>query len=274
MASSESPAPGLPARTWAVAGAGSILPRTGYGAAGHALRPHPGGGVTLFDCGPGTLRVLARHGVGPGDVERVVVSHFHPDHVLDLFALAFARRNPALEHVPRLELVGPRGLARLLEGAAAGLGGWVRFQDSECVEVEPGPAPRSLELPGLEGRGLELAHVHTRHTETSLAWRVELEGGRSVTYSGDACEVDALAALAAETDLFVAECSFPDEAGVDNHLTPGGCGRLAREAGARRLLLTHFYPSMDPERARERAGAIFSGPIELARDGSLHAVDP
>jgi len=269
MASSEVPATGLPARTWAVLGAGSILPRPDYGAAGHALRPDPDGGVTLFDCGPGTLRVLARHGVGPADIERVVVSHFHPDHVLDLFALAFARRNPALEHLPPLQLVGPRGLGRLLDGAAAGIGGWVRFEDSECVEVEPVPAPRSLAVPGLA-----LAYVHTRHTDTSLAWRVELEGGRSVTYSGDSCEVDALAELAAGTDLFVAECSFPDDAPVDNHLTPSGCGRLAREAGARRLLLTHFYPSMDPERAREAAGAIFPGPIELARDGSLHALDP
>lgn len=258
----------LPARTWAVAGAGSILPRPDHGAAGYALRPHVNAGVTLFDCGPGTLRVLARWGVGPGDIERVVLSHFHPDHVLDLFALAFARRNPALERVPELQLVGPRGLARLLEGAAAGIGGGVRFEHSECVEVEPCASPRRLALPGFE-----LSHVHTRHTDTSLAWRVELEGGRSVTYSGDTCEVDALAELAADTDLFVAECSFPDEAGTDNHLTPSGCGRLARKAGARRLLLTHFYPSMDPERAREAAGRIFPGPIELARDGSLHALD-
>ena len=44
-----------------VLGAGSILPRAGYGCAGYALRPTPDGALTLFDCGPGSLRAL---GVG------------------------------------------------------------------------------------------------------------------------------------------------------------------------------------------------------------------
>ena len=97
------------AAEWTVLGAGSILPRAGYGCAGHALRSTPGGRVTLFDCGPGTIRALASAGIGLGEVERVAISHFHPDHWLDLLALAFARRNPASQPAPRLELVGPRG---------------------------------------------------------------------------------------------------------------------------------------------------------------------
>ena len=52
-------------------------------------------------------------------------------------------------------------------------------------------------------------------------------------------------------------------------LTPSGAARLASAAGARRLLLTHFYPSMDPERARHGAAATFPGPVEVARDGLL-----
>jgi ribonuclease BN (tRNA processing enzyme) len=36
------------------------------------------------------------------------------------------------------------------------------------------------------------------------------------------------------------------------------------------LLLTHFYPEMEPEAARQGAGRIFAGTIELARDGSRH----
>jgi len=53
-----------------------------------------------------------------------------------------------------------------------------------------------------------------------------------------------------------------------NHLTPGGAARLARAAGAERLILTHFYPAMDPEEARARAALLFPGRIELARDGA------
>ncbi|HEX6884963.1 MAG TPA: MBL fold metallo-hydrolase, partial [Planctomycetota bacterium] len=105
-----------------VLGAGSILPRAGYGCAGYALRPAPGAPVTLLDCGPGSIRALAAAGIGVGEVRRVVFSHYHLDHCLDLFALAFARHNPALAAVGEIELVGPRGLRERIEGAPGILG--------------------------------------------------------------------------------------------------------------------------------------------------------
>src|SRR4029079_17701582 len=102
---------------WTVLGAGTIVPRVVHGCAGHALRPTPDARVTLFDCGPGTIRSLAASGMGVEDVERVCITHFHPDHCLDLFALAFARRNPALRSagLPPLEIVGPIGITAILD---------------------------------------------------------------------------------------------------------------------------------------------------------------
>ena len=249
--------------TWTVLGAGSILPRAGYGPSGYALRPAPGAPVTLFDCGPGSVRALAGVGIGLAEVERVVVSHFHPDHVLDLFALAFARRNPAFRPAPPLELVGPDGLAELVASGEQVFGRWVRDE------------ARTLRtLPALEGRpsalatgGLELAACATGHTPEALAWRCTLPDGSRVAYTGDTGEVAAVAELARGVDLFVAECSFPDEQAQAGHLTPSSAARLARAAGCARLLLTHFYPSQDPEEARRAAARIFTGPIELARDG-------
>jgi ribonuclease BN (tRNA processing enzyme) len=251
---------------WTVLGAGSILPRAGYGCAGYALRAAPGGPVTLFDCGPGTVRALGGAGIELASVRRVVLSHYHPDHCLDLFALAFARRNPAFEPPP-LELVGPRGLVGLLERGAAlyGARGWTRFEGASVREVEP-EAPGRLEL---EGGGLALAWIATRHTPESVAWRAEA-AGLALAYTGDSGENPDVARLAEGADLFVAECSFPDETGVEHHLTPSSAARLARAAGVRRLLLTHFYPAVEPERAREVAARTYAGPIELARDGSVH----
>ncbi|TDJ77523.1 MAG: ribonuclease Z [Planctomycetota bacterium] len=251
--------------TWTVIGAGSILPRVGHGPAGYALRAGPGAPVTLFDCGPGTLRSLAGVGIGLDEVRRIVISHFHVDHWLDLFAVAFARRNPALASVPPLELVGPRGLERRLELGQGVFGPGVAFTETIVREVEP-----TTEISELQLDGLVLAHVHTMHTDTSLAWRATLPAGPSVTYTGDTREVDQVAELARDTDLFVAECSFPDEDGVPGHLTPSSAARLARAAGARRLLLTHFYPSLEPERARATAARTFTGPIDVACDGSVH----
>lgn len=264
--------------TWTVLGAGSILPRAGYGSAGHALRrgrsgePTGSGPVTLFDCGPGTVRVLGPAGIGIQDVERVFVSHFHPDHWLDLLALAFARRNPALGGGPPLEIVGPRGLAGILERAADVLGSrsWLRFERTTLVEIDPSACEAPLE------RGpARFTWVATGHTPESVAWRADFDGdGVSVAYTGDTGLNPHVADLARGASLFVCECSFPDAEAMELHLSPSSAGRLAARAGCERLLLTHFYPSLDPEAARAGAARVYSGPIEVARDGSVHRIGP
>jgi ribonuclease BN (tRNA processing enzyme) len=251
-----------------VLGAGSILPRAGYGCSGYALVPAGGAGVTLLDCGPGSVRALGGASVELEQVRRVLVSHFHPDHCLDLLALAFARRNPRFDEPPPLELIGPRGLRRLVEAAEGVWGGWVRHRGVRLTEVEP------TEPGELERDGARLAWAPTGHTPDAVAWRVEHEGAASLCYTGDSPESPEVERLAAGVDLLVAECSFPDDAPVEGHLTPSSAARMARAAGARRLLLTHFYPDLDPAEAGRVAGTVFDGPVELARDGSRHALAP
>jgi len=248
--------------TLSVLGAGSILPRAGYGCAGYALRARPGGPVTLLDCGPGSVRALAGAGIELRDVRRVVLSHYHLDHCLDLFALAFARHNPSLRDAGEIELVGPRGLRERVEGAPAVLGRWAAMPRATLSEVEPGEA--------LERDGLAWRSAANGHTPEALSWRVEPASGAgwSLVYSGDTPDDPRVAELAAGADTFLCECSFPEELATENHLTPTSAARLARAAGVRRLVLTHFYPSMDPAEARARAERVFDGPIELARDGA------
>jgi len=255
------------ASEWIVLGSGSIQPRAGYGCAGHALR-RDARKLVLFDCGPGTLRQLGELGFNVADIGAVVLSHFHPDHVWDLFALAFARRKPQVP-LPHLELVGPIGLEALLERGAGVYPGksWTRFDNVSIREVDPSANGKTIELDGLK-----LGWCATLHAPEALAWRAELGGSLSVTFSGDSGENPALAGLARGTELFVCECSFPEERAQPKHLTPEGAGRLAESAGARRLVLTHFYPAMEPETARTLAARAFSGTIEVAFDRSRHVL--
>jgi len=263
--------PDAPRACWHVLGAGSILPRDGYGCAGYALRTRPGAPVTLFDCGPGTLRMLPRVGIELAEIERVVLSHFHTDHWLDLYALFFARRNPSLRAGP-LEVIGPAGLRARIAAAPSALGPWVADPSAQLCEVEPDARGRVQ----LERDGLKLSATLTGHAPEALAWRADFDtprGPRSLCFSGDTGENPAVAELAQGADLCVFECSFPDEAAVEHHLTPSSAARLASRARARALLLTHFYPALDPEHARARAALTYSGPIELARDGAVHAFE-
>jgi ribonuclease BN (tRNA processing enzyme) len=256
-----------------VLGAGAILPRKGYGCAGYALRPEPGGPVTLLDCGPGSVRMLGEVGIALADVRRVVLSHFHTDHWLDLFALFFARRNPDLFRFdpggpPELEVIGPVGLAERLARAEGVLGHFARDPRARVLEVALDARGRGR----LECRDLALAAVRTGHAPEALAWRADLRAGHSIAYTGDTGENPDVADLARGADLFLSECSFPEEAAVDHHLTPARAGRLAGRAGCGELVLTHFYPSMDPDRARREAAQSFRGSIATARDASVHEI--
>jgi ribonuclease BN (tRNA processing enzyme) len=254
--------------TWAVLGAGSILPRAGYGCAGYALRARPGAKVTLFDCGPGSVRALGAAGIDLSDVERVVLSHYHVDHCLDLFALAFARNSPALQPAPPLEIVGPPGLAQILERGERSLARWAKDPRAETTEV-------ALDARGeaeLRRGALRLRCVANGHTPEAVSWRADIEGAPSLAYTGDTPFEPRVAELASGVDLFVVECSHPDGLGVPGHLTPTSAAELARVSGCRRLLLTHFYPDLDPAAARAVAARTFRGPIELARDGSVHSI--
>lgn len=82
-------------------------------------------------------------------------------------------------------------------------------------------------------------------------------------------------------DLLVCESTFADaEAALAReyeHLTAGQAGRIAAEAGARRLVLTHFSQRYDPadgQRLAAEAGAAFGGDIVLARDLDRVEVPP
>jgi ribonuclease Z len=84
---------------------------------------------------------------------------------------------------------------------------------------------------------------------------------------------DAAFALADQADMLVCESTFADaEAGLARdygHLTAGQAGRIAAEAGARLLVLTHFsqrYESTGVERLADEAASAFGGQVVLARD--------
>lgn len=274
--------------TWTVLGSGSILPRVGHGPAGYALRPARGAPVTLFDCGPGTLRSLAGVGIGLEEVERVVISHFHPDHTLDLSALFFARRNPHLSAVlPELELIGPVGLAKLVEAGRGVYGRWVADPRLSLREVQPAAgdqdtrvelsrAPAASPARARDDVSMQLLCRRTGHTPEALAWRANFTRASdadaeplSVTFSGDTGEVDDVARLARGTQLFCCECSFAEEERVAGHLSPRAAGRLAARAGCERLLLTHFYPGLEPQAAAREAATEFGGEILTASDGAV-----
>lgn len=250
-----------------VLGSGSILPHAQRSPAGYALRlPH--GRTTLLDAGPGTL---ARFGAAGGrleELERICLTHFHPDHCLDVATVLFARRNPALAGaLPALEICGPRGVGAWVTSLQKTWGSWVREEGLAITELEPNGV-------AIEREGFSLAAFPTHHTEHALCFRVRCANGAVLCYSGDSDDVRELEAAARDADWFLCECSFADARYVEGHLTPSRVARVANAAGARRVVLTHFYPSLEPRDAVRACAESCCAPVQAATDGAMFLLEP
>lgn len=95
--------------------------------------------------------------------------------------------------------------------------------------------------------------------------------GQVFAFVMDTAWCDAAVELAAGADLLVCESTFlePELALAERygHLTAGQAGRLAAEAGARRLVLTHFSARYaDPQAFADEAATEFGGDIVVAED--------
>jgi ribonuclease BN (tRNA processing enzyme) len=118
--------------------------------------------------------------------------------------------------------------------------------------------------------GLSFACSRSDHPVETVAVRIEDESGRAVAYSADTGPAWSMAKLGAPIHLAICEASLKveDEQSVQ-HLSGRQAGRLAREAGAERLVITHLPPGTDVEARRLEAEAeeAFAGPVAVALPG-------
>ena len=242
-----------------VIGSGTGVPSLRRGSPSLAVKA--AGRLIVLDLGAGSLRAMLQWGLNFNQIDILALSHRHPDHVGDLVPFLFATRY-ALGYTRQepFWLLAARGFAEFLGRLGSAFGHWVEPPEGLMHLREL--SPEGPDAVGWEG--LTIKSAPTDHTEGSLAFRIEA-GSRSLVYSGDTDVSDSLVALARGADLLVLEAANPFK--VPGHLTPGEAGRLAARAGARRLLLTHFYPPCDAVDVVALAAQEFAGEIIRAEDG-------
>jgi ribonuclease BN (tRNA processing enzyme) len=218
----------------------------------------------MLDMSGPALHRMAEEGCDWANLDAVWVSHFHLDHVGGLapflFGTKYAPQTQA--RAKPLTVYGPRGTRKLLKRFDEA-GDYGLFEQPFPLEVRE-VSPRA-EFEVFEGLAAET--FSTPHTSESLAVRLTDSRGASLVYTSDTGFTEALAGFARAANLFLMECSFFRSKPVRTHLELEEAMRLARQSGARRVMLAHLYPEWDGVDIAAEAERLWDGETIEARDG-------
>jgi len=217
----------------------------------------------LFDSGVGTMRRLLEVGVNIDKIAYIFYSHLHPDHSSEFVPFLFATKYPeAYRRRKPFTVVAAKGFADFYEKLKLAYGEWIELAPGLMNIAELDHKDRDHLDCGL----FDVDSLPVNHTDKSLGYRITAPNGTSVVYSGDTDVCENLVTLAQDADVFICECALPDEMKVRGHLTPSLAGRIAAEAGAKKLVLTHFYPECDQVDIPAQCRKTYQGPLVLAKD--------
>ncbi|MCP4005888.1 MAG: MBL fold metallo-hydrolase [bacterium] len=220
-----------------------------------AILLRDGNRTLLLDCGPTTLLGLRELGIDPREIDAIVLSHYHGDHIggvpfmlLD-FEFADERTKP-------LQVIGPKGVRERI----------ARIGDAMCFE---GERKRPYELSfeeyragvSLEIEGFRLIPMPAHHqpvTEPHML-RVESEH-RSVCFSGDTGWHEELPEKVGDVDLFISECVNFDP-NYEFHLSHRELDLARERFRCSSMVLTHLGQEMLENMDRVR--------FDIAHDGLI-----
>jgi ribonuclease BN (tRNA processing enzyme) len=229
-----------------------------------------GGAGLLLDCGNGVFSKLRRFR-DYVDIDAVVISHLHADHILDLVpyasALTYAPRQSDDPARPRL-LVPQGGRAAL--GRVCDGGGMPQDHIERAFDLHEYAPEDVLDVGGMRVRFHRVPHF----LPTCAVDVASGNGDGRFTYGADSAPNEELVRFADGTDLLMIEATLPspESEGPRGHLTPGEAGEHGSRAHVRRLVLTHISDELDEQWARREAEKAFGGPVDVAYEGAVYTV--
>jgi ribonuclease BN (tRNA processing enzyme) len=247
----------------------------------------------LVDAGPGAFLRIGELKLDLDQVDTVLLSHLHIDHTGDLPGFFKARALTARAPAISFTVFGPAGAGafpsttRFLNLLFEKGGAW-EYQktfgaDEKLNGVDLGVDLSSPMSKVVDINGLRITAIATHHGDCpSVAYRVDYDKA-SIAFSGDmdASAVPNLVRLAKGCGLLVFHCAVLDPPNSPSqlyslHTSPQRIGEAARDAGAKRLLLSHIAPDVE-----EASGTVlqsirgsYKEPVSFAHDKMRVAVYP
>jgi ribonuclease Z len=213
----------------------------------------------LIDCGGSPSSRLMQAGLNFTDLDGLIVTHHHPDHIYGVPVLLMnlwllGRRGAFPIYGPRKTLQIIQKMLDLYEWDT-----WPDFLQVDFCEI-----PLVPDTPVVSDKIVSVVASPVVHMIPAIGLRMtNRQTGKVLVYTSDTVRDPCVVHLARDADILIHEATGE----YYGHSTGADAARDALEANAKRLVLIH-YPSVrgDPGAVLEEAKAIFRGPVELAED--------
>lgn len=227
-------------------------PKAGEASAGYLVQ-HEGYNL-LIDCGSGVLSQL-QHYLPVENLDSVIISHYHPDHIADTGVLYHGRliQSKIGTELPVLPIYGhPYDEA-----------GFESLNHQPYTEARPYREEDLLEL-----GPFSITFQKTKHPVICYAMRIT-DGEHSMVFTADSSYIEEFETFSAGADLLISECNlYSDMDGSSmGHMNSTDAAKIAKSANVSTLILTHLPHFGELTELKIDAKHHFDGEVLLASTG-------
>ncbi|MFW6022588.1 MAG: MBL fold metallo-hydrolase [Halanaerobiaceae bacterium] len=220
----------------------------------------------LIDAPPNLPSILKDKDIPLDNIEKIIITHNHLDHILGIAAILHCYRECEKElnlYAPAQSLLTIRGLIKELQiNTNIKLKFTEIKMDNKYIIYDDG--------------FINLTSTSVYHSRDTVAIKVHNKiTNKKVIFSSDTTPCKNLIELADNGEILIHDCSGLDKHKsyyYRNHSSSLQAGEIAEKAGVKQLILTHLdrrYFNNENELIKE-ASSKFSGKVKMAQDGHVY----
>ncbi|MCZ0703297.1 ribonuclease BN (tRNA processing enzyme) [Natronobacillus azotifigens] len=207
----------------------------------------------LIDCGSGALAQLPNY-TDPFDLDAVIVSHYHQDHIADIGVLQYSWlvQNGIRKTEQVLPIYGHQndqeGFERLTHNFTKG----IAYDPEDTLQIGP----------------FTITFMETDHPVTCYAMRIT-DGEKVIVYTADSSYKDEFNDFSKDANLLITDCNFyqGQDGSKAGHMNSEQVGTIAKSACVDKLVLSHHPHFGDRNTLVDEAKQFFDGEVILAHEG-------